>query len=339
MAGKRRRRRRRRNLTPAVVILPALLVAVWWLYPRQPLPTSTDLVQGPSTMPLLTTNRPQSVSTTSSQPYVTEKGDPPKISMKPAEDDTVTVARARKLMEAGKQALTQDDPVSARTYFSEALTADLPEAEVTLLRAELSRIGQLTIFSPRIFPNDPFVFRYIIKTGDTLGKVAKANKISPELIASINSITDPNRIRAGQSIKVIRGPFTADVDTKSYTMGIYLGSTYVKQFPVGLGQDSSTPRGLWRVTTKLMNPTYYPPRGGQIIAADDPDNPLGERWIGLQGIAGEAMGQLRYGVHGTNEPESIGRSQSLGCIRMHNVDVESIYTYLIEKHSTVTVHD
>ena len=108
---------------------------------------------------------------------------------------------------------------------------------------------------------------------------------------------------------------------------------------VGLGVDGSTPTGTWRVTTKLKNPTYYHPRGGDIIAADDPNNPLGERWIGLEGTSGQAVGQERYGIHGTIEPESIGQSVSLGCIRLHNQDVEALYTFLIERHSTVTVHE
>jgi lipoprotein-anchoring transpeptidase ErfK/SrfK len=116
-----------------------------------------------------------------------------------------------------------------------------------------------------------------------------------------------------------------------------LGTTFVHQFPVGLGLDGSTPRGEWRVRTKLLNPTYYPPRGGDIIAADDPRNPLGERWIALEGLSGEALGQQRYGIHGTIEPESIGREESLGCIRMYNEDVQQLYTYLVEKHSTVTI--
>ena len=73
------------------------------------------------------------------------------------------------------------------------------------------------------------------------------------------------------------------------------------------------------------------------MAADDPKNPLGERWIGLTGIEGSAVGQERYGIHGTIEPESIGKNTSMGCIRMRNEDVEFLYRCLIEKHSTVTV--
>ena len=106
-----------------------------------------------------------------------------------------------------------------------------------------------------------------------------------------------------------------------------------------LSRGFHSPTGEWRVATKLMNPTYYPPRGGEIMAADDPKNPLGERWIGLVGISGAAVDQERYGIHGTNEPDSIGKSVSMGCIRMHNEDVEALYSYLVETHSTVTVRD
>ena len=94
----------------------------------------------------------------------------------------------------------------------------------------------------------------------------------------------------------------------------------------------------WVVSTKLVNPTYYPPRGGRIRAADDPENPLGERWIGLRGVAGDALGQQRYGIHGTIEPESIGRSQTLGCIRMHNADVAELFTLVVPGETRVTVN-
>jgi len=205
------------------------------------------------------------------------------------------------------------------------------------LQAELTRIGTETIFSTRVLPNDPLVFRYVIQPGDTLGKVAKANKISSDLLADINGIHNKNMIRAGQTLKVIRGPFNAVVVSSEHTMGLYLGKTFVRQYRVGLGLDNGTPTGTWEVATKLLNPTYYPPRGGRIVPGDDPANPLGGRWVGLTGVEGEAVGQLRYGLHGTNEPDTIGKSVSLGCIRMFNEDIAQVYTYLIEKHSHVQV--
>ena len=55
------------------------------------------------------------------------------------------------------------------------------------------------------------------------------------------------------------------------------------------------------------------------------------------GVSGEAAGQERYGIHGTIEPESVGRNVSMGCIRMYNEDVEQLFSYLVEKDSTVLV--
>ena len=209
----------------------------------------------------------------------------------------------------------------------------------TTLRNELTRIGNETVFSSRILTDDPLVERYTIQPGDALGKIAKANQVSADLLAAINGMADKNRIRAGQTIKIIKGPFHAVVTKSIYSLDVYLGSTFVRHFRVGLGADDSTPRGEWHVATKLENPTYYPPRSGRVVSADDPTNPLGERWIGLTCVSGECVGQFRYGIHGTIENDSIGKSVSLGCIRMYNEDVEALYTYLVEKHSRVTVKD
>ena len=68
---------------------------------------------------------------------------------------------------------------------------------------------------------------------------------------------------------------------------------------------------------KLVDPTYYGPDG--VIAHDDPANPLGERWIDIGNS---------YGIHGTIDPASIGKSESQGCIRLHNDDVEAVYDLL-----------
>jgi len=246
-------------------------------------------------------------------------------------------SRIRTLVEGGKQALAANNPLSARTNFNQALALVPAEPERTVVRRELAKLGDEMIFSPRVYENDRLVARYVLQTGDTLAKVAVEHKVTADLLAFINGIADKNLIRAGQTIKVIEGPFHAKVDKKTYTLDVLLGETLVRQFSVGLGADDSTPNGTWKISSKLSNPTYHPPRGGAILAADDPKNPLGERWMGMVGVEGKSVGQERYGIHGTIEPESIGTPSSMGCIRLKNEDVEFLYNCLVEKHSLVVV--
>ena len=116
---------------------------------------------------------------------------------------------------------------------------------------------------------------------------------------------------------------------------------YVTTFQVGLGKDDSTPTGVWMVEMhkKIKNPTYFSPRGEGVIDADDPKNPLGEFWIGLTGIDGHAVGKASYGIHGTIDPNSIGKQESMGCIRMRNEDVARVFELLVEGKSQVVVKE
>lgn len=336
MAG-RRRRRRRMSFTPFLVALGGVAVVGWLFRWGGEDPIETGPVVSLTQRPALTTDRPVEEEPTPLPPDVSEKGSNDDHSTGEQESKIDNSARCAQLIAAGKQALSANDLLAARSHFSEALALDPGQSERVYLRAELTRIGDETIFSPRIFQDDPCAEGYVIKTGDNLARIAKEHEVSPELLASINGIPNPNLIRAGQRIKILKGPFRAVVDKKSFSLDVYLGDVYVKQFRVGLGADDSTPTGKWRVATKLVNPTYYPPRGGKIISADDPANPLGERWIGLEGVGGDAQGMQRYGIHGTVDPDSIGKLASMGCIRLFNEDVELLYTYLVEKHSEVII--
>jgi lipoprotein-anchoring transpeptidase ErfK/SrfK len=89
----------------------------------------------------------------------------------------------------------------------------------------------------------------------------------------------------------------------------------------------------------LRNPTYYSPRGDAIIASGDTRNPLGDYWIGLAGVNGQAMGKPSYGIHGPIDPQSIGRTESMGCIRMCNQDVAILFDLLVEGKSLAVVND
>ncbi len=245
--------------------------------------------------------------------------------------------QAAALLSSARQDLSGGDLALARAHFSEALNAGLTPQDTLLARTELRKLGRDTIFSGKAIDGDPLAFYYTIRPGDSLQKIAKAHSVTADLLARVNGIANMNLIQAGRRIKVLNGPFHVRVSKSTHTIDIFLGNTFVDHYKVGLGEDDSTPTGLWRVKNKLKNPTYYPPRGGQIVSSDDPENPLGERWIGLEGVEGDAVGQLRYGIHGTNEPNSIGQNASMGCIRLHNEDVESLFELLIVGKSRVEV--
>jgi lipoprotein-anchoring transpeptidase ErfK/SrfK len=101
----------------------------------------------------------------------------------------------------------------------------------------------------------------------------------------------------------------------------------VKVYPVAVGSSATpSPSGEFRVRERITNPTYYAP--GNVIGPGK-SNPLGTRWIGL--------GQRGYGIHGTNEPRSIGKRASHGCIRMKQADVEELFE-LVRAGDLVELH-
>jgi len=286
--------------------------------------------------PRLISTRPDTPAPVVVNERISEKGATEQTAKRPAPANESS-ERASKLLATGMDELSREDLVAARSHLSEAVTLGLSDKDLIEARAALVRIGAATVFSSAILADDPLVRRHVVAGGESLGKIASKYDVTADLLAAINNIANKNIIRVGQELKVVQGPFHAKVDKKTYRMDIYLQDTFVRQYQVGLGANDSTPTGEWSVGTKLTNPTYYPPRGGDIVAADDPQNPLGEHWIELIGVAGSAVGQERYGVHGTIAPESIGKSESLGCIRMHNADVAEVFTLLVTKKSRVQV--
>ncbi len=252
------------------------------------------------------------------------------------------------VLSQAKSQAAAGDLISARKQLNDALLAgDLSTTDIDAAKKQLSQINQTLIFSTRRFADDPYGGVYTVKPGEKLSAIAAQHAVTWQFLMRLNNMTDPRKLRAGQALKVVDGPFHAVVTKSAFLMDIYLGppgqsgSLYVTSFSVGLGRDDSTPTGMWMVEPhhKIVHPTYYSPRGEGVIAADDPKNPLGPYWIGLSGTDGQAVGKTSYGIHGTIEPDSIGKMASMGCIRMHNEDVAVVFDLLVEGKSTVAVKD
>lgn|GEM_PF-3770175 len=103
---------------------------------------------------------------------------------------------------------------------------------------------------------------------------------------------------------------------------LYLKGELVKVFPIASGRSTTlTPVGIFPVVIKAVNPAWKSPEG-KIFPGGIPENPLGSRWIG---ISVEGDDGLHYGLHGTNNPLSIGTYASSGCVRMVNEQAEDLY--------------
>jgi LysM repeat protein len=276
--------------------------------------------------------------------------DPAKVSIKPYQPATGgnptpagagAIADGRAKMQAGKFLEARD------TVNAALVSGRLHGADADAARALLSDINQTIIWSSRKFPDDRFGGTYQVQPGDRLDKIGARNGVTADILLRINGLADARRLRAGAHIKVIKGPFHAVVSKSGFRLDLYLGGlpgtgadvAYVTSFPVGLGKDDSTPLGKWQVEPerKVRNPVYYSPRGEGVIEADDPANPLGDYWIGLAGIDGDAVGKESYGIHGTIDPASIGKMESMGCIRLRNDDIALTFSALVEGRSTVQI--
>ncbi|NGP43628.1 L,D-transpeptidase [Bacillaceae bacterium SIJ1] len=89
--------------------------------------------------------------------------------------------------------------------------------------------------------------------------------------------------------------------------------------PVATGlQPDDTPEGIFTVVVKAADP-YDRKRD---IPGGVPENPLGSRWIGLD--ARETDGRI-YGIHGNNNPASIGQRVTNGCVRLHEADIQRLF--------------
>jgi lipoprotein-anchoring transpeptidase ErfK/SrfK len=183
-----------------------------------------------------------------------------------------------------------------------------------------------------------------------LEKLAERFHTTPEVLMALNSPTTP--MRAGQPITVPGAlPTSRDyavkdakarellsalnvdarqargdrvvVDKSEGVLRVFAGQRLVGQFPATMGSARDPlPIGTWKITTfAYLPPWHYQPAilkkadqtDDEQIIKPGPNNPVGVAWLDLT--------KEHYGIHGTAEPQTIGRAESNGCIRLTNWDV------------------
>jgi lipoprotein-anchoring transpeptidase ErfK/SrfK len=132
------------------------------------------------------------------------------------------------------------------------------------------------------------------------------------------------------SLKAIPGEWRIDIHRDDTRLTLSKGDVLVRSYLCAVGNDTIgkvTPAGSYRIIGKIKNPPMYW-RNGTRIPPGDWRNSYGPRWMSLGD--GKRGTYRRYGIHGTNAPESIGVHISSGCIRLYNDDIIELYDFVPE---------
>jgi lipoprotein-anchoring transpeptidase ErfK/SrfK len=201
--------------------------------------------------------------------------------------------------------------------------------DATLVRAFLDKLSKRFNRQPvssRLFlrAQRPFVTKPVV--GRTIDR-------SKTYLAITNELVHATRAPIALKAKLTQPPVTPKtigpvilIRRSANKLTLYSGAKIVRTFTVATGQNVyPTPLGRFQIVVKWKNPWWYPPTNdawakGLKPVPPGPNNPLGTRWMGLS-----APG---VGIHGTDEPASIGYSLSHGCIRMLVPQAEWLFNHV-----------
>ncbi|TWU48345.1 L,D-transpeptidase family protein [Rubripirellula reticaptiva] len=158
---------------------------------------------------------------------------------------------------------------------------------------------------------------------ETLMEIASRYEVPWQLLANINQIQDPVAVLPGTELKVVRGPFRAEVDLTNQELTLFLGDLYSGRFPIGVGNDPMPKPGTFTVQDKQESRTFYDAAGSP-IPPGSPDNPYGAAWIDLGG---------QLCIHGS--PDAT-RPTEKGCISLAGDFADDLYG-IISQGSSVTI--
>jgi len=238
----------------------------------------------------------------------------------PAQDMT-----AKQLYDQASDLRRSGEIVQAKETYQKILADYSDFSNVEKVQKEFEDLNMMLIFSNTFAPDRTVIHE--VQSGDTLGELAKTYGTTIDLIKKSNRLAS-NVIRVGQKLRVWTGTFNIFVDKSQNILILKDGDDVLKVYNVSTGEGNSTPVGEFTIVSRLVDPVWF--NKGIVVPPESPQNVLGSRWLGFD-LPG-------YGIHGTVEPETIGQQVTAGCVRMHNEEVEELYS-IIPRGTKVVVVD
>ena len=223
------------------------------------------------------------------------------------------LAEADTLLAAGKKDLV-------REKYYEALAAG-PEA--SLKAAIETKLGQLNVEMIRLPWPMAEKQEVVVQANDAVKLIARKFGTTVEMIVKGNELKRPDIIQPGQCLKVFAGKLEIRVSKSRHDLLLTANGRFFKRYQVATGRYEKTPVGTFSVVDRIPEPPWHRD-DGKVIPFGDKENILGTRWMAIKatGSTPEIKG---YGIHGTWDNASIGKSESAGCIRLKNEDVEELF--------------
>lgn len=229
------------------------------------------------------------------------------------------------LLEEAQDLERKGDLIGLKAVYQKLINDFPNHKDIIRWQKNLDELNLKIIFSAMIVPG--LSQEYEVQPLDTLTKIARQFNTTIELLKKSNGLSS-DKINPGRRLKVWTAKFSILIDKSQNSLILKSNDEIIKTYNVATGMNNSTPLGTFKIVNKLFNPTWY--KAGAVVPPGSPENILGTRWLGFD-LSG-------YGIHGTSEPESIGKQTTAGCVRMLNPEVEEVYT-LLPVGTEVTVVD
>ena len=231
----------------------------------------------------------------------------------------ITAKMEQRQLGAIQALMASNEIVRARQQCYELLQNTTNAPAVSEAEKILGQINTSLLLSPAPMPEKT---DYVIKSGDILENLAKQHGTTVELIKKCNSLQG-KMIHPGDRLRIFNVKLTIIISKSRNNLLLNANNRFFKRYPVGTGKFGTTPVGTFLISDKISEPPWWRP-DGKMIPFGDKENVLGTRWMSLT-ATGETPKVRGYGIHGTWEPDTIGKQASAGCVRLVNSDVEELF--------------
>jgi lipoprotein-anchoring transpeptidase ErfK/SrfK len=226
-------------------------------------------------------------------------------------------------MRKAGNALAQEKFKDAKELAEAAILKLDKESDDWHKAAEILSKANTALFKSDIPCKDKIL--YTVKKGDALQTIARKFNTTVAAIQKSNNMGPMDfTIHDGQTLCIYKGDWKITVKKRKYKLYLYNGDKLFKFYVVGTGRQDRTPEGTFKIATKQANPTWY--YKGKKYEFGTKENVLGTHWMSLRPTGETNPGLKGYGIHGTWEPESVGKMSSNGCIRMKNDEVKELFS-------------